>query len=191
MGQPAPEVEADAAEEPGAEGFPRVRRAGPVAVVGVSSARPTAPLLATGRVGARQRERLEALLARLGREGAPRVVLIHHPPLAAGQSRRRRLDDGAQLRALLARVGAELVLHGHTHRSHLDALPGPEGPIPVVGVPSSSSSGRRPERRARYHLYRIEPRAPGSGAPRFSLSLEVRGFDPSSGRFVAEGTRAL
>lgn len=167
--------------------FPFVRRLGHAALIGVSSARPTAPLLATGRVGAAQRERLESILRKLGDEGVCRVVLIHHPPVRAGQSRRRQLDDAGALRALLARTGAELVLHGHTHRSHFDALPGPHAPIPVVGVPSSSSVGAKEARRARYHVYRIEH----AGPRRFSVSYEVRGFDPATRRFASEGGGAL
>ena len=179
-------------DERGTEGFPWARRLGAVALVGVSSARPTAPLLATGRVGARQRAELETLLLRLAEEGRPRVLLIHHPPLPAGQSRRRQLDDAEAVRAILARAGAELVLHGHTHRTHLDRVAGPAGPIPVVGVPSASSIGHRPSRRARYHLYRIVPAEPGpDGIPRCSLSLEVRGFEASTGGFVGEASGPL
>lgn len=184
MGDGGAAAGADGADDEAAtRGFPFLRRVGAVALIGCSSARPTAPLLATGRLGDGQRARLEALLARLGEEGAFRVLLLHHPPVPAGQSRRRQLDDAAALRALLARTGAELVLHGHTHESHLATLPGPRGPIPVVGVPSSSAIGPRAARRARYHLYRIAPGANGDHGP---LSWEVRGFDPASGRFVSE-----
>ena len=168
--------------------FPYVRRFGRVALLGLSSARPTAPLLATGRLGAAQREQLEARLAELGAAGLFRVLLMHHPPLPAGQSRRRQLDDAPEVRALLERVGAELVLHGHTHRSTFAELPGPTGPIPVIGVPSASALGRRPGRRARYHVYRIAPRGGASGSGGFALSVRVRAFDPSRGGFVeAEG----
>jgi hypothetical protein len=65
---------------------------------------------------------------------------------------------------------------------------GPDGSIPVIGVPSSSSIGHRPSRRARYHLYRF---GPGRGPRRRALSFEVRGYDPASGRFVAEAEHEL
>jgi 3',5'-cyclic AMP phosphodiesterase CpdA len=187
MGAAEPDGSGD--EEPETRGFPWVRRLGPVGLVGVSSARPTAPLLATGRVGDGQCRRLERLLSRLGQEGLVRVVLMHHPPTDAGLTRRRRLDDAGAVQALLERAGAELVLHGHTHESHEAVLPGPRGPIPVLGVPSASSIGHRPARRARYHLYRIEPTADPAPLPACRLSWEVRGFDPASGRFGAEGER--
>src|SRR5215510_14076094 len=57
--------------------FPFVRRRGPVALFGLSSALPTAPFMASGDLGAAQLERLAALLPRLA--GMFRVVLIHHP----------------------------------------------------------------------------------------------------------------
>lgn len=188
MGAPA---EPAANGEAQADGFPWVRRIGSsAALVGVSSARPTAPLLATGRIGEAQLGRLERLLRTLADEGRVRIVLMHHPPHPAGQSRRRQLDDAEALRAVLARAGAELVLHGHTHESHAGEIPGPHGPIPVVGVPSASSVGHRPARRARYHLYRIEPRGGPAGAPRCALTWQVRGYDPASGAFVAETAAA-
>lgn len=171
----------------GPDRFPFARRLGPIAIVGVSSALPTAAWLATGRLGQRQRERLESILRKLRAEGLFRVLLIHHPPVPAGQTRRRQLDDAAELRALLARCGAELVLHGHTHRTAIDALPGPDAPIPVIGVPSASSVGTKEARRARYHLYRIEPAEPR----RFRVSYEVRGFDPETRRFRSEGRTEL
>jgi 3',5'-cyclic AMP phosphodiesterase CpdA len=178
-------------EAGGSVEFPSVRVRGPVALVGLSSARASALFQATGRVGRDQRERLEAVLRELAGQGLCRVVLIHHPPLADAVSPRRRLTDAPELAAVFARAGAELVLHGHMHRGHLGSLQGPHGPIPVVCVPSSSAVGRRrPERRARYHLYRIE-RETGATAPRFRVSCSVRGFDGGAARFLPEGERTL
>lgn len=177
----------DVASGAGADRFPFARRLGPIAIVGASSALPTAPWLATGRLGDRQRARLESILRKLGDEGVCRVLLIHHPPVPAGQSRRRQLDDAPALRDLLARTGAELVLHGHTHHTAIDRLAGPDGPIPVVGVPSASSIGPTDARRARYHVYRIEP----AGERRFRVSYQVRGFDPATRRFAREGEAEL
>jgi 3',5'-cyclic AMP phosphodiesterase CpdA len=172
----------------GADRFPFARRLGPVAIVGVSSALPTAPWLATGRLGAEQLGRLESILGKLRAEETFRVLLIHHPPVPAGQSRRRQLDDAPALRTLLGRTGAELVLHGHTHRTSVERVDGPEGAIPVVGVPSASSVGPSEARRARYHVYRIER---DGGGHRFRVSYEVRGFDPATRRFAPEGEAAL
>jgi 3',5'-cyclic AMP phosphodiesterase CpdA len=135
---------------------PFVRRRGPLAIVGLSSAVATAPFMATGRLGSEQIAQLEALLPRLS--GHFRVVLVHHPPGHSRSGRFKRLTDAPALRAALARHGAELVLHGHDHVHALDWLPGPRGPIPAVGVPSASAAlveGHHVEPAA-YNLYRVE-----------------------------------
>ncbi|WP_246164477.1 metallophosphoesterase family protein [Blastochloris sulfoviridis] len=122
----------------GEAGFPFVRRRGAVALVGVSSAVPSAPFLATGRLGPQQIEALAEALDALGREGACRILLIHHPPVGRFDFQ-KRLIDGQAVRAVLARTGAELVLHGHTHVPARHAVSGPRRPIPVIGVPSASA----------------------------------------------------
>jgi 3',5'-cyclic AMP phosphodiesterase CpdA len=170
--------------------FPSLRIRGSVALIGLSSARPTPLFLASGHVGTRQRERLGDILTELGEKGLCRVVLIHHPPKNAWISRRRCLTDAAELCATLEAVGAELVLHGHTHRNTRETLLGPDGVISVLGVPSASSVGHKPERRAQYHVYRIEP-GPTPAGRRFHVSCAVRGFDPESGRFESQGEWSL
>ena len=64
-----------------ATAFPFVRRRGPLALIGLSSAVPTPPFLATGRLGDAQMQKLAAALDRSAARGF-RVVLIHHPPMS-------------------------------------------------------------------------------------------------------------
>ena len=97
--------------------FPYLRRRGPLALIGLSSAIPTAPLLASGALGSAQREGLARLLDEAGAEGSARVVMIHHPPHVTGAKRGRGLRDAAAFEAVIARHGAELVIHGHNHRT--------------------------------------------------------------------------
>ena len=59
------------------------------------------------------------------------------------------------------RVGCELVLHGHNHRSEVARIAGPAGPIPVIGVTSASAAPDSKYGRARWHLIRIEREAAG------------------------------
>jgi 3',5'-cyclic AMP phosphodiesterase CpdA len=175
----APYFASDDGPEPA---FPSVRVREPAVFVGLSSARPSAPFLAVGEVGTRQLERLATVLADARRRGLARVVLLHHPPLAETTGWRKRLVDGARLRAVLEAEGVELVLHGHTHRASIGELSTATGPAPVVGVPSASSTGPEPERLARYHLYRLERDGEG-----FQLWLSARAYVPSAGGFVPEG----
>src|SRR5882757_2358728 len=104
----------------GAVVFPFLRRRGPLALIALSSAVATAPFMATGRLGHAQLARLGALLDQCA--GAFRVVLIHHPPRSKPERRFKRLVDGADFCAVLARHGAELVIHGHDHERALTFL---------------------------------------------------------------------
>ena len=137
--------------------FPFVRRREGIAIVGVTSAVPTLPFMASGRIGRRQAARLMELLGALRDEGLCRVVLIHHPPYRGGASAGRGLSDAAHFEAVIRRAGAELVLHGHNHRTSVAHLRGPNGPVPVVGAPSASAIGGTRTHRAAYHLFAIAP----------------------------------
>jgi len=143
-------------DDAGETAFPFVRRRGPLALIGLSTAAPTAPFLATGRLGREQIARLPEALDRGNREGLFRVVLIHHPPISKPARYLKRLLDGAEFRAALARHGAELVIHGHDHAHSLIELEGPQRRIPVVGAPSASEA--RGKHSAGYNLYRVEGR---------------------------------
>jgi 3',5'-cyclic AMP phosphodiesterase CpdA len=136
--------------------FPFVRRRGPIALVGLSSAIPTAPFMATGKLGASQLDQLAPLLKQLAEERLFRVVLIHHPPIPTRGDRFKRLIDSAALRAVLADCGAELVLHGHDHVHSVKFLESRHARIPVIGVPSASARGGEHSDPAAYHLYRID-----------------------------------
>lgn len=137
-------------------GFPVLRRRGGVAMIGLDSGVPTAPFVASGRLGSAQCAAFGALLDATKREGLARVVFVHHPPYRGGARLLRGLDDAEDFESVIARHGAELVLHGHNHKPSIHRLPGPRAPAPVVGVASASArpGGHRPG--AAYNLYAIE-----------------------------------
>jgi len=173
----------DGRERPaaGPGNFPFLRRRGPLAIIGVSTAVPMPPHMAAGRIGSDQLDRLARLLARTRQEGACRVILIHHPPLPGPAADRKQLLDSASFRGVVAAEGAELILHGHTHRSGLARIPAPNGDVPVVGVPSASARPTHNKDHARYHLYRISKE--GSD---WRIGVDVRGIDPALDRFLPE-----
>ena len=136
--------------------FPFLRRRGALALIGLSSAVPSPPLVATGRVGTWQLEPLGRLLDACRSEDLFRVVMIHHPPTSSRSHYFKRLVDGPLFCDTLARHGAELVIHGHDHRRQTVYLAGPSGRIPAVGVPSASEAPPGEHDPAGYNLYRIE-----------------------------------
>lgn len=179
---------------PGRPDFPTVRIRRHVALLGVCTAVPMPVFRAAGTIGSDQLGRLERCLRELRERDLCRVVMVHHPITEEGVRPSRRLTDSAPLRALLGRVGAELVLHGHRHLTTVTYVPGPEGSIPVVGVRSASYMGDREDKRAQYHLYEIERLPPSSRAktrPRFRLHLRIRGYDPLGRRFATAAVRSL
>lgn len=134
--------------------FPALRRRGPVVMIGVSSAVPTPPLMATGWLGKSQMEALERTLAGLASEQAFRVLLIHHPLRSTAKA--KRLTDSPQLLALLKQFGVELVLHGHDHIHSTMWVEGPNGSsIPAIGVPSASALAHGHYPYAAYNLFSI------------------------------------
>ncbi len=146
----------DARSPDGKARFPFVRRRGPIALIGLSSAVPTPPFMATGRLGGEQIARLPEILTALAQENLFRVVLIHHPPQSTPSRYFKRLIDAEPFRNALAKAGAELVLHGHDHVHSLVWLEGPGGFIPAIGVPSASAAPGSDHDPAAYNLYRID-----------------------------------
>ena len=139
-----------------ADGYPFARLRGEIALVCANTCVPTGDLGAWGRLGDAQLRRIEALLAAPEVRARFRVLVIHHPPVMHRPPENRNLCDRAKLVEVLARVGAELVVHGHDHRDEFAELAGPDGRrIPVVGAGSASYAGSA-DRCSRYNVYQID-----------------------------------
>ena len=141
--------------------FPYLRRLGPVALIGCSSAEATPPFVAAGPFRAGQGARLAQLLGRAGEEGLFRVAMVHHPPVRGAAPNRKRMLGIGHFQDALGRGGAELVLHGHTHLPTQHSIEVQGGPLAVIGVAAAGQApgGRHPA--ARYNLFEIEG-APGA-----------------------------
>jgi 3',5'-cyclic AMP phosphodiesterase CpdA len=162
----------------GVDDFPILRRRGPIALVGLSSAIPSGPGQAIGKLGGGQLARLAETLRRLRDDGCLRVVLLHHPPVDAGTPRQKRLIDAALFRGVIADAGAELILHGHNHAFQQAAIDGPEHPAHVFGVPSASAIRGDSTTISRYHLFRI-----AENGSCWQIDVRARIFDPLLRRF--------
>jgi 3',5'-cyclic AMP phosphodiesterase CpdA len=176
----------DADAQAGSGVFPFLRRRGPLAIIGLSTAFPSPLGFATGRLGADQLARLDRLLERIGEERRCRVLLAHHGPTDGISRPRKRLIDAPELRHCIANRGADMILHGHEHVFSFGQIAGRDGPVPVFGIPSASRVSARAELTAQYYLYEIE-----STAGQWRTIAESRVFSLASGIFVPGVRRVL
>jgi len=170
------------------DGFPYVRRRGRIALIGLNSSLPMPPFVAAGLLGGEQLTALERILGLIRQRGLVRVVMIHHPPLAGLASRRRGLHDAQLFADVLARSGAELVLHGHNHTNTLAWTKGAHGAVPVVGVAAGgmSGAGKRSHALGRYNLMRFTD----SGGT-LGIELVGRGFSAPGGEVMELERKSL
>jgi 3',5'-cyclic AMP phosphodiesterase CpdA len=170
----------------GAQPFPYVRILGGgavrIALIGLNSAVETPPMIARGLLGSAQREAFARALDRARTEGLTRVVVLHHPPLPGLTSDHHALSDAAELQLILRQHGAELVLHGHTHRRMINTFAGPYGAIPIIGVPSASAArSYKGEPLSRAHFFEF---ARNTARQNLTISLVARGLAEPGGAIV-------
>lgn len=173
-------------DEPIMPRFPSLRIRGRIAFIGLSSACPTPPFMATGTVGSDQLQRLIEMLRTAREKDLFRVVYLHHSPLTATEKWRKRLTDAGELQAILESHGAELVLHGHGHKAHFRELETRLGVVPVVAVPSASAAGLSGAEAAHYNRCAVSRTTNG-----WTLSIESRGYDSAQGRFQVLERRSI
>ncbi len=170
------------ADETALKSYPYLRVRGDIALIGVNSGVPTAPLLASGKLGSEQRDRLEIALAETGARGLMRVVMIHHPPHKTGATPGRGLSDARRFETLIAKHGAELIIHGHNHRHSVVHIAGPRGPVPVIGVASASAVPGTERHRAAWHMYEIT-----RDGDRWTVEGVIRGMKAGENEVVELG----
>ena len=166
--------------------FPVVRVRNGIILIGLCTAHPNPPHLATGRIGIFQMKRLETILKHTVGGRFFRIIMIHHPPISGVVSHRKRLADSAALSRLIGRYGTELILHGHSHKTTHVRLHSPWGSTTVAGAPSASSPGRTQDRRARYFLYGILLSTKG-----WDVNIAERIYSPEADRFISGKERCF
>lgn len=135
---------------------PYVRLEGPLAIIGLSTAVPRLPLVASGRLGAHQLSVLGTILAHPDVRDRTVVVLQHHPvhnPASRIKTLLEGLVDADLEREALASLQRGLLLHGHLHRRIRRALPTRTGALEAIGATSASLLDERPDRRAGINVY--------------------------------------
>ncbi len=138
--------------------FPFVKVRGPAAIIGLSSAVPRPPFVASGRVGRPQLDALARVLSHPEVERRTAVVLVHHPPVdrrSRLQVLRDGLTDADALRQALLALPRGLVLHGHLHERRWRKLRTAAGHLDVIGAGAAAVDHPDRARRAGFNLYEI------------------------------------
>ncbi len=143
---------------PAGEVFPYVHLRGPVAIIGLSTALPRLPLVASGAIGRVQLAALARILAHPAvRERTP-VILQHHPIHNPPSSAKRVLEglgDADDEAELLGQLPRGLVLHGHLHRRIHRKLATKRGHLDAVGATSASLLHESDERMGGFNVYEV------------------------------------
>lgn len=143
---------------PRGEVFPCVHLRGPAAIIGLSTALPRLPLVASGALGRAQLDALGRILDHPEVRGRTPVLLQHHPihnPKGLTKRTLEGLIDAAEEAQLLDRVARGLLLHGHLHRRVHRTLVTDAGHIDAIGATSASLLHASDERMAGFNVYEL------------------------------------
>jgi 3',5'-cyclic AMP phosphodiesterase CpdA len=159
--------------------FPFVRLRGPVALIGLSTALPRPPLMASGSLGDPQLRALERILAHPEVRARTPVILQHHPwhnPPSRAKTLFEGLWDADAEGLALRDVERGLLLHGHLHRRVHRQLRTARGLIDAIGATSASLVHESEERMAAFNVYEIDDDG-------VIVGLGSHRLDPGSGAF--------
>ncbi len=168
--------------------FPFVRLRGPVAIIGLSTAVPRPPLVASGQLGKLQRMALHSLLAHREVQARLAIIIQHHPWHLPGRRIKvafEGLTDAPEQLQALDQLERGLLLHGHLHRRIRRTIPTSCGSIESIGSTSASLIHDDPDRMSGFNIYEIAD-DDGSllGVEAFRLDVAQRRFVPTA---VPEG----
>jgi 3',5'-cyclic AMP phosphodiesterase CpdA len=159
--------------------FPVVKLRGPLAIIGMSSAVPRPPLVASGELGKKQIEALVRILDHPEVKTRTPVFALHHPvhnPPSRIKTLLEGLVDARALADAIAHVSRGLVLHGHLHGRMQRALPTKTGSLLSVGATSASLHHADEHRMAGFNLYAFDEAGE-------LIDVEAHVLDPASGTF--------
>lgn len=139
--------------------FPVVKLRGPLAIIGLSSAVPRPPLVASGELGKEQIQALARILAHDEVKRRTPVVALHHPahnPPSWLKTLVEGLWDARGLLDALAAVERGLLLHGHLHFRVQRPLATRAGSVLAIGATSASLDHVDDHRMAGFNLYEFD-----------------------------------
>ena len=147
-----------ALHEPGVGRFPYLRLRGPVAIIGLTTATPRLPLVASGELGDTQLQALERILDMPEVRARLPVLLQHHPwhnPPSRAKAFLGGLADATAEGRALRSLQRGLLLHGHLHRRIHRTVTTEAGHIDAIGTTSTSLLDDSDERMAGFNVYEV------------------------------------
>ena len=139
--------------------YPIVKLRGAAAIIGLSSAVPRPPLVASGTFGNEQLDAFERVLAHPEVAGRTKVILQHHPAHNVDRLFARHIEGLTDSRAMVAKLHAlerGLILHGHSHARVRREIDTKTGVIDVVCATSASLMSDDEHRQSGFNLYEID-----------------------------------
>jgi 3',5'-cyclic AMP phosphodiesterase CpdA len=159
--------------------FPIVKLRGSLAIIGMSSAVPRPPLVASGELGMKQMEALARILAHDEVKRRTPILALHHPihnPPSTLKTWVEGLVDASTLEDVIAQVPRGLLVHGHLHGRMQRAFATKAGSILAVGATSASLHHADEHKMAGFNLYEFD----GAGG---LTDIEAHVFQPDTNTF--------
>ena len=120
------------------EPFPYLKIINDIAIIGLSSAINSPPLMCWGKMSSKQINTLEDMLKSINGNNYFTIILIHHPVHKYGFMNLKGLLNRKQLLETITKYNINLVLHGHLHREVYNFIKTKDKFVPCIGAPSSS-----------------------------------------------------
>jgi 3',5'-cyclic AMP phosphodiesterase CpdA len=139
--------------------FPIVKLRGELAILGLSSAVPRPPLVASGELGKEQLLALGRILEHDEVRKRTVVLALHHPvhnPSSPMKTWVEGLRDAPALVSALAHLPRGLLVHGHLHRRIQQSLPTRAGTVVAAGATSASLQHDDEHRMAGFNVYEFD-----------------------------------
>jgi len=145
--------------------YPYVIDESTFAIIGISTATPSRPMYATGRIGSRQLIALKENLARCKTKNKTVVLVMHHPPEMPKTLAHKSLLDSDAFQDVISENSPTLILHGHLHKRVVTSqVIGNNGKmnnssprhVPVRGLPASCYNSKDDVRWPAYSLLDLE-----------------------------------
>ena len=162
--------------------FPIVKLRGPLAIIGLSSAVPRPPLVASGELGDAQMLALERILAHDEVKSRTPIVALHHPvhnPSSKTKAWVEGLRDADRLNDIVQGVPNGMFLHGHLHKRVQRSLATRDGKMLSVGATSASLDHEDEHKMAGFNVYDFDPQG-------VIASVLAHVYDPKSASFHIE-----